>query len=138
MNNVESVQHIYSAFSRGEVAAILERLSDSVEWEYGINSTEVPWLQPRRGRAEVMKFFETLGGLEFHRFEPKAFLAGGEDVVVALIDLEMTVKATGERIVEEDEVHIWHLNKDGQVSRFRHRSDTYQHEMAYRGKGMGQ
>lgn len=86
----------------------------------------------------MMKFFEALGGLELHRFEPKAFLAGGENVVTALIDLEMTVKATGKRIVEEDEVQIWHFDKDGQVSRFRHRSDTYQHEMAYRGEGMRQ
>ena len=52
-------------------------------------------------------------------------------VVVALIDVDLTVKATGKRIVEEPEVHIWHFNDEGLVTRFRHAVDTYQHVMAY-------
>ena len=54
------------------------------------------------------------------------------DLVVALIDVEYTVKATGRRVTEEDEVHIWSFDASGQVTRFRHRVDTYQHLLAYR------
>lgn len=55
----------------------------------------------------------------------------GPDLVVALIDLEATVKETGKRIVERDEVHIWHFDEAGKVVRFRHCVDIYQHAMAY-------
>ncbi len=132
MQNVEVVGRIYEAFGRGDVPAILEHLADDVEWEYGVNSTSVPWFQPRRGRQEVPKFFEALGGaLELHRFVPKTFLQS-EDVVVVLVDFEATVKATGRRIIEEDGAHIWHL-EGGRVVRFRHREDTHQHQRAYEG-----
>jgi ketosteroid isomerase-like protein len=132
MQNLNVVGQIYEAFGRGDIPAILEHLAEDVEWEYGVNSTDVPWLQPRRGRQEVPKFFEALGtSLEFHRFVPKTFLES-DDVVVVLIDLEATVKATGRRILEEDEAHIWHF-EGGQVVRFRHRADSHQHLVAYQG-----
>ena len=132
MRNLDAVGQIYEAFGRGDVPAILEHLAEDVEWEYGVNSTDVPWLQPRRGRQEVPKFFEALGSaLEFHRFVPKTFLES-DDVVVVLIDLEATVKATGRGILEEDEVHIWRF-EGGQVVQFRHRADTHQQLLAYQG-----
>ncbi len=133
MGNLETVQHIYAAFGRGDVPAILAHLADSVEWEYGLRSTDVPWLQPRQGRAEVPRFFASLSDLEFHHFQPKTFLEQ-DDVVVVLVDLEATVKATGKRIVEEDEVHLWYFNEAGQVRKFRHRADTHQHWAALRGE----
>ena len=130
MTNVEKVHQIYAAFGRQDILAILQRLADSIEWEYGVNATVVPWLQPRRGRAEVADFFSALSALEIHSFQPKTFLESG-NIVVVLIDVEATVKATGRKIVEEDEVHIWHFDPEGQVSRFRHRADTYQHLVAH-------
>ena len=132
MGNLETVQQIYAAFGRGDVAAIVDRLAADVEWEHTEVSTDVPWLQPRRGRAEVPKFFESLDALAFHRFEPKTLLESG-NVVVSLIDIDLTVKATGKRILEKDEVHIWHFNPRGEVTRFCHKADTYLHWAAYRG-----
>ena len=126
MNNVERVQAIYAAFGRGDIPAILEQLTEDVEWEYGVNSTDVPWLQPRRGRTEVVKFFESLSALEISKFVPKYVLSQG-DVVVGLIDLEAKVKATGQRVVEDDEVHVWYFDDRGRVRRFRHRVDTHLH-----------
>ena len=131
MTPLETVQQIYAAFGRGDIPAILDHLAENVEWEYAISSTEVPWLEPRQGRKEVAKFFEALGGLEFHKFQPKTFFEGA-GVVVALIDVELVVKATGRRIVEEDEVHLWHFNEEGQVSKFGHKLDTHQHWVAWR------
>jgi ketosteroid isomerase-like protein len=42
-------------------------------------------------------------------------------------DVELTVKATGRRIVEEDEVHIWRFDAQGRIRRFAHKVDTHQH-----------
>ena len=130
MSHLESVQKIYAAFGQGDVPTILAQLADDVEWEYGVNSTSVPWLQPRRGRNEVPQFFQALGGaVDMHHFAVKALLEG-DDIVVALIDIDFTVRATGKRVVEEDEAHIWRF-RDGKVVRFRHRADTHQHQRAY-------
>lgn len=132
VSHVAVVQQIYQAFGRGDVPAILEHLAENVEWEYGVNSTNVPWLQPRRGRSHVPEFFQALSAVGIERFQPKSFLEAGT-LVVVLIDLEGTVHSTGRRVVEEDEVHIWHFDSDGKVARFRHRADTHQHWAAYTG-----
>lgn len=132
MSNTATVQKIYEAFGRGDIPAILDTFADDIEWEYGIDPNEVPWLQPRRGKENVKEFFDSLSALEFNKFEPKTLLENG-GVVVALIEVDLTVKATGKRIFDEDEVHIWHFNDAGLVTRFRHAVDTRQHIMAYRG-----
>jgi ketosteroid isomerase-like protein len=129
VNHAQTVQDIYAAFGRGDIPAIIATLSEDVIWEYGTLDSGVPWLQPRRGRAEVVQFFESLGGLDFRNFQPKTILASGS-LVVSLIDVSFTVKATGRGITEEDEVHIWHFNEDGRVARFCHRLDSHKHWLA--------
>lgn len=129
-DNVQTVNKIYEAFGRGDVAAILECLSPDVEWEYAWSASPVPWLQPGRGRDHATRFFTGLAGqLEFHRFEVSHALPG-QGVVVAFASLEATVLSTGKRIVETDEAHVWYFDDGGLVRRFRHAADTYQHVRA--------
>jgi uncharacterized protein len=135
MGNKEKIQQIYMAFEQGHLPAILEQLAESVEWEYGLISTDVPWLQARRGRTNVPGFFESMNEFELHKFEPKMFLESG-NVVVVLIDVELTVKKTGIRVIEEDEIHLWHFDSEGKISRFAHKVDTHQHWAAYQGKSL--
>jgi ketosteroid isomerase-like protein len=130
MRHQETVQHIYQSFGRGDVPAILECLAENVEWEYGVNSTDVPWLQPHRGRANVGLFFQSLAAVDIHRFEVKKLLES-DNLVVSLVELEATVRKTGRRVIETDEVHIWYFNTAGLVAKFRHRVDTHQHWTAY-------
>jgi ketosteroid isomerase-like protein len=132
MNLSDKVRNIYAAFSRGDIPAILEHLAPDVEWEYGVTSTEVPWLQPRRGRAEVAEGFRASGAaVQYRKFQNKAILESG-NLVVALNDAEFIVIATGRTVSEEDAVNIWHFNESGQVVRFRHRVDTHQQWLACR------
>lgn len=132
MTPVESVRHIYAAFGRGDIPAILDQLAEDVDWEYDAFPNPVPWLQARRGRAQVPAFFEALAAVDFHVFEPLKVL-GDDDTAVGIVRLEATVRATGKRVVEPAEVHIFHFNPRGQVQRFRHAADTYQHAMALKG-----
>ena len=131
MTNRDRVQAIYAAFGRQDVPAILERLAEEVAWDYAYAPGEVPWLQPQHGRAGAATFFASLALLEIQRFEPKALLEG-PGVVVALIDFDATVKATGHPIRERDEAHVWFFDGAGRVSRFRHCADTGQHMSAFR------
>lgn len=132
MVHAQTVQQIYEAFGRGNIPAILEKLDESVDWEYGAR-TDIPYLVHRSGRNEAAGFFEALSAFEMHKFQPKTLLEN-DNVVVALIDVELTVKSTGKRVAEEDEVHIWHFNDAGLVSRFAHKIDTHAHWLANGGK----
>ena len=130
MSNIEAVQHVYSAFGRGDIPDILRRVSETVEWENTGEATDVPWLLPRRGRAGVSEFFGALALLQVNAFEPKTFLEAGDRVVV-LVDEDITVRATGRRLRETDQVHLWSFDAGGAIVRHRQRLDTYLHWAAY-------
>lgn len=135
MSNVVSVQKIYEAFGRGDVPSILGRLAEDVNWEQwpsGLSAAEagVAYLQPLQGRSEVPKFFQALQGLDFHNFQPYAFLEG-DGRVAACVRLEVTVKATGQRF-KDDEIHLWTFDNAGLVAGFRHYVDTAKHIAANR------
>jgi hypothetical protein len=70
--------------------------------------------------------------MDLQKFEPKTLLESG-NVVVALNDITFVVKATGRVVVEEDEVHIWHFDSNGQVTKFCHKTDTHEHWAALQG-----
>ncbi len=130
MTPIERVQQIYAAFGRGDVPFILSCLAPDVDWEHDTFPNPIPWLQPLRGRDAVPRFFQALQAhVDFELFQPRQFFGDG-DTVVDLVDLTYTVKATGVRVVEIDEVHIWRFNGQGLVQRFRHRADTWQTALA--------
>jgi len=125
MTPIETVQDIYAAFGRGDIPAILGRLAQDVEWEYATGANPIPWLQPLKGRDQVPRFFEALqANIEITRFEVGKIF-GDAGTVVDLVNLDYTARASGRRVQEVDEVHIWHFNAAGQVQRFRHRADTW-------------
>lgn len=133
MGSIETIQRIYSAFGRGDVPVILEALAPDVTWEYGTVPNEVPWLAPRRGREAVAGFFQALAaGANVESFKV-ADLVGNERLVVALIDIDLRVKATGRLISERDEPHIWRFDEQGRVVSFRHAADTLGQSNAMRG-----
>jgi len=132
MSNLETVQEMYAAFGRGDVPAILSKLADDVEWDAD-STSDVPLLQPRHGRDGVGAFFGSLAAVDFTNFAPTAFLES-DNVVVALIDVEFTVKATGRSVKQPDEAHIWRFGPDGKVVSFRHRVDTHAQHLAFSGR----
>ncbi|HEU0220915.1 MAG TPA: nuclear transport factor 2 family protein [Paracoccaceae bacterium] len=128
MSNIPTVQAIYAAFGRGDIAEILSHLAEDVEWEHDWGMEPLPLYRPRRGRAEVPGFFAELAKYEFLRFEPQGFLEGAGMVAVP-IQLELKVKATG-RPIRDLEMHLWTFGPEGKVTRFRHLVDTRQFEAA--------
>jgi ketosteroid isomerase-like protein len=95
MGNLESVQAVYEAFGRGDVPAILEVLSDDVEWDEDAPAYGIPIYEPGAGKEHVKRFFNAVQeGLEFLRFEPTNFLSGGNQVAVP-VNIEAKVKSNG-------------------------------------------
>lgn len=125
MTHTETVQQIYAAFFRGDIAFILAQLAPDVAWDQGLD-VPVPWLQPGHGVAHVASFLKVVGEqLAFDRFEIQNVLAGG-DQVVALVAVSVRVLPTGKR-ADDYEAHVWTFGKDGKVVAFRHLVDTHKH-----------
>jgi ketosteroid isomerase-like protein len=125
MEHITTTQEIYAAFGRGDIPAILAHLADDVvfePWPHAAQRAGVPWMQRREGRHGAADFFASLAGLEFHSFEPRNFLAGGDQVAV-VVRAELTALATGRRITDE-EIHLWTFDEEGRVSEMRHFADT--------------
>ncbi len=130
--NVETVQQIYAAFGTGNVPAILERVRDDVQWENEGSGHGVAWLAPGRGRAHVAGFFQSLAAVDIKKFDVATVLGEG-DVVVALVSIELLVRATGKLIRDPMEAHVWRFDPAGRVAAFCHCVDTHQHVLASRG-----
>lgn len=127
MNNdlIQTIQHIYEAFGRGDVPAIADRMSDDLDFGFEVKDSDVPWHRPVRGRAELSRFFGALAeNLEFDAFRPLFFVAGDAAVFVHL-HLEYRIRKSGRR-VEGDQVHLWRFDDRGRVTWMRHFEDTAQ------------
>ena len=126
--HTQSVQTMYAAFGRGDIAGILSHLHENVEWRLNVDPSApgakaVPDFRPFRGRADVQEFFTLIGrDLEFHGFEPLAFFSGGNEVV-SRVKMDLTVRHTGKRIKLES-MHSFTFDSSGRVVRFVEHLDT--------------
>jgi len=123
-DNITVVTEIYEAVGRGDVAAILDRVSDDVDWSAEAASKAAPWYGPRAGKDGVSSFFADLAAsVEITEFVPHSF-AAGEDNVHLLVQFAYRSNATG-REASMTMHHYWRL-RDGKISQFRGSEDTEQ------------
>src|SRR6266568_5913532 len=97
-NNIAVIQQIYQAFGRGDVAGIMEHIAAELHG-FGVvsESSDVPWHVQITRKADVPSFFQALAKeCDFTRFEPRDFVAGGDQVYVTV--RRFTLKAG--RVVE--------------------------------------
>jgi ketosteroid isomerase-like protein len=119
---IATVQTLYEAFGRGDVEAILELLSDDVDWASCPESAVAPWHGVHRGKGEVPNFFKSLGeGVDVTGFEPLAFTANQTDVMV-VTRFAATARATGKSA--EMDIHHWWRFRDGKICLYRGTEDT--------------
>ena len=129
-DNVRAVQAMFAAFGRGDIPAVLDALTDDVEWRLA-GPTEVTYAGTRRGRDQVAEFFKVLGqASEFEVFEPQEYIAQGDKVVV-LGHERQRVRATGQ-VAENDWAMVFTL-RDGKIAKFRNYEDTAAVAAAHRG-----
>jgi uncharacterized protein len=109
--NLELIQSGYEAFGRGDIPAVLEIMSDDVDW----NVTEVlPQGGHASGREEVAGFFQRLGGIwEGLSLDIEDFVASGDRVcVIGRASGAVDGNQTGYGFV-----HAWTV-RDGAAVRF--------------------
>jgi hypothetical protein len=91
--------------------------------------TRSPGCSRCAGAISFAGFFEALfAGVVITRFEVNKIFGGeffdDDSTVVDLVRLEYTARASGRKVPEIDELHIWHFDAAGKVKRVRQRADT--------------
>ena len=128
--NIKTIQTIYEAFGRGDVQAVLDRLTDDVNWATETSSTVAPWYGVRHGQDGVASFFEAFGStMEVQEFTPYAFAANDTEVHT-VVHCRATARATGKGI--DHDLHHYFRFDNGKVAFYRGTEDTAQTEAALR------
>lgn len=123
--NIETVKTMYGAFGRGDVEAILELVTDDVDWSTDAAVSSAPWYGPRHGKNGVRGFFEGIGQTGPVTEFTVLSIAGNDDGDVhAFIRYAFTVKATGKEVAMNLH-HFWRF-RDGNVCYVRASEDTAQ------------
>ena len=119
--NVRTVQQIYEAFGRGDVATIMDLLADDVDWAAEAEQKIAPW-HGRRTKAEVPGFFQAISEtLDVSEFTPLSITSNDTDVMT-VIRFGLTVKGTGRSGVMN--LHHWWRFRDDHVVLYRGTEDT--------------
>lgn len=130
-SNIDLVQHLYGAFGRGDIPALMSDMSADIAWHSGGRASDYPGFGPRKGHAEVQEFFKIIAdNNDFVHFTPRNFYAA-DDKVFVLGDYEITLRKTGKKMAS-DWVHIFTI-RDGKVTGFREFLDTALAAECYRG-----
>jgi uncharacterized protein len=101
--NIETARQMYQAFGRGDVQAILDRVTDDIDW-----STD----------AAIGKTGPVTG------FTPIAYASNDEGDVMVFIRYAFTATATGKHVAMNMH-HYWKF-RDGKVCYVRSSEDTAQ------------
>jgi len=131
--NVQVVQEMYAAFGQKYMPAVLDTLSDDVDWQSPVTRTqpdEISWSKPRKGREEVGLFFKEMAEkVHPDKLEPLEITAQGDRVVVEGKN-RGTVRSTG-KPYEHDWVMIFTV-RQGKIVRMRHYYDSIDIRVAFR------
>lgn len=121
--NVETVKAMYEAFGRGDVEAILERVTDDVDWSTDAAIESAPWYGAKHGKDELPSFFEGIAQTgPVTEFTPLSFTSNDDGDVQVFLRYAFKVTATG-KAVEMNLHHYWRF-RDGKVCFVRASEDT--------------
>jgi ketosteroid isomerase-like protein len=123
-DNIKTITVVYEAFGRGDVATILEAMTDDVDWAAEADSTVAPWYGVRHGKDEVAAFFQAFGSaMDVQEFTPIS-IAANETDVLTVVQHRATSRATGKTAVMR--LHHYFKFDGDKISYYRGSEDTAQ------------
>jgi len=130
--NIKTIAQAYEAFGRGDVAAILDMVTDDVNWAAEAADPDgAPWYGVRHGKDAVAAFFTDYGSaMEVEEFTPVSFAANDTDVL-SVVRCRARSRATGKSVAMD--LHHFFTFRDGKIAYYRGTEDTAQTEQALRG-----
>ena len=121
--NIATIKAMYDALGRGDINAILERVTDDVDWSTDAAIESAPWYGPRHGKDGVRSFFEGIAQTgPITEFTPLSFTSNDNGDVMVFIRYAFTVTATGKSGAMN--LHQYWRFRDGKVCFVRSSEDT--------------
>jgi ketosteroid isomerase-like protein len=128
--NIKTIEGVYDAFTRGDVAAILGVVTDDVDWATETTSSKALWYGVKRGKAGVEDFFTAFGStMEVEEFTPFSFAANDTEVLT-VVRFRVKARATGKTAAMD--LHHYFVFRDGKITYYRGTEDTAQTEATLR------
>jgi ketosteroid isomerase-like protein len=132
-DNVATVRAAYAAWRRGDIPAVLDALTEDVEWEMPGPPEIVPYAGLWRGQAAMTRYFAVLSEtVEFEEYELESIVAQGDQVVVVGRS-RVLAKQTGRAF--DDHFAHWFEFRGGKAARMRYYTDTAAAVAALSGAG---
>jgi uncharacterized protein len=129
--NIKTITAVYEAFGRGDVAAILDAVTDDVDWAAEAASSAAPWYGVRHGKDAVAAFFSDFGStMEVEEFTPVSFAANDTDVLTVV---RFRARSRGTGRTAQMDLHHYFKFRDGKIAYYRGTEDTAQTEQVLRG-----
>jgi uncharacterized protein len=129
-DNLKVAQGVYTSFSQGNIPAILNVLTDDVEFHQPPGG-EPPFKGVYCGRDGAATFFQKMvAAVDILMLEPQEFVAQG-DTVVVLGHYQFRPKATG-ITYDTDWAMVWKF-RAGKIARFQIHLDSATEAAALRG-----
>jgi ketosteroid isomerase-like protein len=126
--NIKTIQLIYEAFGRGDVAGIVAHVTDDVDWASEASTTGAPWYGEHHGPDGVGSFFTEFGtAMEVEEFAPVTFAATDTEVLT-VVRFVAKSRATGRK--SDQHLHHYFSFREGKVAYYRGSEDTAQTEAA--------
>jgi uncharacterized protein len=121
-DNIKTITQVYEAFGRGDVAAILDAVTDDVDWAAEAASSAAPWYGVRHGRDAAAGFFAAFGGaMEVEEFTPVSMAANDTDVHT-VVRFQARSRSTGQLAAMN--LHHFFRFRDGKIAYYRGSEDT--------------
>ena len=128
--NIKTISQVYEAFGRGDVATILDAVTDDVDWAAEASSAAAPWYGVRHGKDAVAEFFVAFGSaMEVDEFTPVSLAANDTDVLT-VIRFRARSRSTGKTAAMD--LHHYFRFRDGKIAYYRGTEDTAQTEAVLR------
>jgi ketosteroid isomerase-like protein len=120
--NIKTITQVYEAFGRGDVPAILDAVTDDVDWAAEASSDGAPWYGVRTGRDGVAQFFTDFGSaMEVEEFTPVSVAASDTDVLT-VVRFRARSRRTGKSAAMD--LHHFFRFRDGKIAYYRGTEDT--------------
>ena len=121
--NIETIKAVYAAFGRGDVGAIIDAVTDDVDWASDTSSDAAPWYGVRKGKDGVGAFFEAFGkAMEVEDFTPLAFGSNDDGDVFSTVRFAARSRDTGKLATMQ--LHHWFRFSNGRIAYYRGTEDT--------------
>src|SRR5262249_28813366 len=128
--NIKTIQQVYEAFGRGDVAAILNAVTDDVDWAAETTSTVAPRSGVRHGTDAVADFFAGFGSpMEVEDITPLSMAANDTDVLTVI---RFRARSRSNGATASMDLHHFFRFRDGKIAFYRGTEDTAQTEAVLR------